>query len=246
MVKKLTKEKNLQIQDTKFSFKFILISILLVLTVLLVLSSLLNFNKKETKEEKIETKNKIETFFSSDGSTRVKMYLPAVDTEGKGVNTVLTVEATKGSGRTLTDIDNLLFWADTQHSIRIARRVAENITGKNEKDYDIVYTIEANASLIGGPSAGAALAVDTIAALEGKNLKEDVMITGSSRDLARIETWDVIPPPIRIMPWILSEESFRTSDGKISLAMIILSTRSLSARIFCPAGLFLSILIFWP
>ncbi len=47
------------------------------------------------------------------------------------------------------------------------------------QDYDIVYTIEANATLIGGPSAGSALAIATIAALEGREPREDVMITGS-------------------------------------------------------------------
>lgn len=124
-------------------------------------------------------KQEINGFFSLNDSVMVKMNLPAVDAEGNGVSTVLTVEATPGSGRTLTDIDNLLFWADTQHSIRIARRVAENITGKKMEDYDIVYSITApNASLIGGPSAGAALAVATIAALEGKQLNNGVMITG--------------------------------------------------------------------
>jgi len=172
--------KDLQIQDTKLSFKFIITVMFVILVILFLLGALLKIQK--TKIIKNETKTEednLDLFFSSDGSTRVKMYLPAVDADGNGVNTILTVEATRGSGRTLTDIDNLLFWADTQHSIRIARKVAENVTGKNEKDYDIVYTIEANASLIGGPSAGAALAIATIAALESKKLNNNVMITGS-------------------------------------------------------------------
>ena len=134
---------------------------------------------EQEEEEPVKTVRKIDSFLALEDSTRVKMLLPAVDVEGNGVDTLLTVEATLGSGRTLTDIDNLLFWADTQHSIRIARRVAENITRKRVEDYDIVYAIEANASLIGGPSAGSALTIATIAALEGKKLKEGVMITGS-------------------------------------------------------------------
>jgi len=170
--------KDLQIQDTKTSFKFIIIVLLIIFLILYLFSIFLDL-KKPAIENETEKDNKEELFFSSDGSTRVKMYLPAVDEEGNGVNTVLTVEASPGSGRTLTDIDNLLFWADTQHSIRIARKVAENITGKAEENYDIVYTIEANASLIGGPSAGAALAVATVAALEGRELRDDVMITGT-------------------------------------------------------------------
>lgn len=160
------------------TFSLIIIIIILSLlniTAVLYASPQINENLSETLEFRDEEINK---FFSLSGSSRVEMYLPAVDNEGNGVNTILTVEASPGNGRTLTDIDNLLFWADTQHSIRIARRVAENITGKRMDDYDIIYTIKANASLIGGPSAGAALAIATIAVLEGRELRDGVMITG--------------------------------------------------------------------
>ena len=150
----------------------VLIILVLVLLVSNILSSFLG--KNADKENVIK-----QAFFLSNNSTKISMYLPAVDIEGKGVNTILTVEATSGTGRTLTDIDNLLFWADTQHSIRMARKVAENITGKNMINYDIIYTIQAAASLIGGPSAGSALTLASIAALENKKLKENVMITGS-------------------------------------------------------------------
>ena len=177
--------KDLQIQDTKRSFRFIILVLLIVFIILSFLGILLTLSEKKEvaaenkSSEEIKAEDKEELFFSSDGATRIKMYLPAVNEEGNGVNTILTVEASRGSGRTLTDIDNLLFWADTQHSIRIARKVAENITGKKMEDYNIVYTIEANASLIGGPSAGAALTIATITVLEGKKLNENVMITGS-------------------------------------------------------------------
>jgi len=46
-------------------------------------------------------------------------------------------------------------------------------------NYDLTYGIEANASVIGGPSAGAALAIATIAAIEGKKVRGDVLITGA-------------------------------------------------------------------
>jgi len=168
----------MQIEDMKLSFKFILTVVLIVLVILLFLDFLIDVPEDAEEIEETEEPTKIQPFFSLAESTRVKMHLPAVDGEGRGVTTVLIVEASPGSGRTLTDIDNLLFWADTQHSIRIARRVAENITGKRMEDYDLLYSIEANASLIGGPSAGSALAIATIAALEGRKLREDVMITG--------------------------------------------------------------------
>ncbi len=171
-------------ESKRGSTRFILISLLIIVLSLVYLGALVNFilgrggcaqDSQRVSADDLKTSS----FFSLDGSNMVKMFLPAVDSEGNGTNTVLTVESSEGTGRTLTDIDNLLFWADTQHSIRIARRVAENITLKRTEDYDIVYTIEANASLIGGPSAGAALAMATISVLDGKELNGSVMITGA-------------------------------------------------------------------
>jgi uncharacterized protein len=105
--------------------------------------------------------------------------VPAVDQDGKGVATILDVQAMKGYGRTLTNIDKLLFWTDTQNSIRTARSVAEEITGVDLSEYDLVYTIKANATVIEGASAGAALAVATVAALTGEELNSSVMMTGT-------------------------------------------------------------------
>ena len=118
-------------------------------------------------------------FISFENMTMVGTFIPAVDSEGNGDLTILSVESMPGSGRILVDIDNLLFWSDTQQSIRVARNAAANVTGKNLENYDLVYNIYANASIVGGPSAGAAIAVATIAALEKKDINRSVMITGS-------------------------------------------------------------------
>jgi len=185
---KVRKAKHPRIKDINVNTKFIVLSIILILIVLFFLNSLVNLGVDKTagkdsvegsSSKNIISNNRVNEFFSLDESTKITMHLPAVDSEGKGVDTILTVESTPGTGRTLTDIDNLLFWADTQHSMRMARRVAENITGKKMEDYDIIYTVNANASVIGGPSAGAAITVGTIAALQGRKLNEKVMITGS-------------------------------------------------------------------
>jgi len=109
----------------------------------------------------------------------VYLKLPAVDNEGNGVITLLRVEITPGTGKVLTDINNLFFWVDTQNSIRTAQRVAQSITGIDLSKYDLTYSVETNASLIGGPSAGAALTVATIAAAQNKTINENVMITGT-------------------------------------------------------------------
>jgi uncharacterized protein len=105
--------------------------------------------------------------------------VPAVDNEGNGVATELLVHVEEGSGRALVNIDKLLFWTDTQTSIRTAREVAQTLTGLDLSGYDIVYTIRADAQLIEGPSAGAALTVATIAALQGWDPDPEVMVTGT-------------------------------------------------------------------
>lgn len=105
--------------------------------------------------------------------------IPAISEEGEGVTTVLSVQIIPGTGRVLANIDRLLFWTDTQNSIRTSSKVASNITGIDLDEYDVIYTIKTNATSVEGPSAGAALTIATIAALENLNLKTDVMITGA-------------------------------------------------------------------
>ena len=105
--------------------------------------------------------------------------VPAVDNEGNGVATTLKVEALPGEGRILTNINQLLFWVDTQYSIQIAKDVAENTTKVNLSNIDLVYSIETEASIIEGPSAGAALTLATIAVLENRIVNSSVSITGT-------------------------------------------------------------------
>ena len=132
---------------------------------------------------KIETKQYTEPvreFVRTDKeSTFATIGVPAVDEQGNGVVTSLDVQVSPGTGKILTNIDKLFFWVDTQNSIRIATKVAEEVTKKDASLYDIVYAVRANASVIEGGSAGAALTIATIAALENKTLNRSVMITGT-------------------------------------------------------------------
>lgn len=105
--------------------------------------------------------------------------VPAVDENNEGVVTSVSVRVVQGTGQTLASIDDILFFTDTQNSIRTAKHVAQDITGLDLSDKDIVYTITADASVIEGPSAGAALTIATIAALQGSRLRNDVFITGT-------------------------------------------------------------------
>ncbi len=68
---------------------------------------------------------------------------------------------------------------DTQYSIREAVAVAAAFTQLNITGNDILISFEINGTVIGGPSAGAATTVATIAALEGKTVRRDRVITGT-------------------------------------------------------------------
>ncbi|MAG21947.1 MAG: hypothetical protein CL943_01395 [Candidatus Diapherotrites archaeon] len=96
-----------------------------------------------------------------------------------GIVNVASVEVKPGKGRVLFAL-NPFVEPDTQQSAEIAASVAENITQKSLAEKDVIYSIEAGeVQLVGGPSAGAALTIATIAAIEEKDLNESVGLTGS-------------------------------------------------------------------
>jgi uncharacterized protein len=112
--------------------------------------------------------------------SQASINLPAVDENGKGIATPLKVEVRAGDGKVLTNIDKLLFWVDTQFSIQTAKDVAAKYTKIDIGKFDLIYAIGGeNETTVGGPSAGAALTIATIAALENKTLKPNIMITGT-------------------------------------------------------------------
>lgn len=156
----------------------------LSLSVILIsfLSIYLNLREIFFEKSKEKSKNILETLFISkfkQNYSRIEFPLLAVDEDGRGTITKLIVEVKSGTGKVLVNIENLLFWIDTQNSIRIAKNLAERITRINTSDIDIIYTVEANASIVGGPSAGSAITIATIAALTQKEFRKDVVITGT-------------------------------------------------------------------
>jgi len=68
---------------------------------------------------------------------------------------------------------------DTQMSTRFAKQIACNNIDVDCNKYDFFYTIKADSPIIGGPSAGAAIAILTIARLKDIDIKDDIAITGT-------------------------------------------------------------------
>ncbi|MDI6798894.1 MAG: hypothetical protein QMD12_02780 [Candidatus Aenigmarchaeota archaeon] len=157
-----------------------LLALLLIAIIALVLFTSF-FNLSITTKQPVTVGNFTETQkqLTNISFQGVSLRIPAVDQEGNGVITTLKVETKQGEGRVLVNINQLLFWIDTQNSIRVAQKVAQNLTGIDLSNIDLIYAIETNASIIEGPSAGAAIAVATIAAIQNKTINQSVMMTGT-------------------------------------------------------------------
>jgi uncharacterized protein len=137
------------------------------------------YYKEANQNQIISQSNQNNYQFQEPVYSRVQINLVAVDQQGNGISTPLIVESKPGNGKALTNVDKLLFWVDTQYSIQLAKAVAENVTKINASNYDLIYSIESNASIIGGPSAGGALTIATIAVLKNEKLRDDVVMTGT-------------------------------------------------------------------
>ncbi|MDD9954168.1 MAG: hypothetical protein OXR66_07595 [Candidatus Woesearchaeota archaeon] len=68
---------------------------------------------------------------------------------------------------------------DTQGSTRFANQIACNFLQENCARWDFFYTIRSGSSIVGGPSAGAAIAVLTTAVLDNLDIDDTVAMTGT-------------------------------------------------------------------
>lgn len=68
---------------------------------------------------------------------------------------------------------------DTQTTTRIANEIACDLSSVGCDQYDFFYTLHADSSLVGGPSAGAATTLLTLSALEDIGLQDNMAMTGA-------------------------------------------------------------------
>lgn len=118
-----------------------------------------------------------------EGGGSVEMIIPALDTNGNGVSgkliTTVRPASIEGTGQVLVSVNNVVSQFDTQLSARTAVKAAQKFTKKQLSDYDIIYVLNVDAQAIEGPSAGAAMAVSALAAVENKDINPEVAITGA-------------------------------------------------------------------
>ncbi|TKJ17248.1 hypothetical protein CEE44_01810 [Candidatus Woesearchaeota archaeon B3_Woes] len=96
----------------------------------------------------------------------------------EGSTADLYLEIQKGKGRIFLDTYPLTK-LDTQMSTRFAKEIACSEIDFDCSNYDFIYTIKSDSVIVGGPSAGAAITLLTIAALENLELNENITITGT-------------------------------------------------------------------
>ena len=95
----------------------------------------------------------------------------------QGILLFARVIATNGTGHVFVDTSPYT-QVDLQGSARLAAMVASDVLGIDQRAYDFYYIIEISSPIIGGPSAGAALTMATIAAINNWTLDPEVVMTG--------------------------------------------------------------------
>ncbi|MBT4805140.1 hypothetical protein HON71_03135 [Candidatus Woesearchaeota archaeon] len=109
------------------------------------------------------------------------MKLLAVQENGEtytGSDADLFLELKAGSGRVFLDTFPLTKM-DTQISTRFAKEIACKHFKLDCNNYDFIFTIKARSNIIGGPSAGAAIAALTTIAILDLDYNKDITITGT-------------------------------------------------------------------
>ncbi len=119
-------------------------------------------------------------YFAACPTATRNIYLAAVTGESSGGVFRLQVELRPGNGSAYTSVSPRTGFA-TQDSEETAVDYAFSSTGMDRRQCDVYFRIEgldAN-STVDGPSAGGAMAVATRAALLGRQIRQDVVMTGT-------------------------------------------------------------------
>jgi uncharacterized protein len=110
----------------------------------------------------------------------------AVDQTDKGYLIPLEVIIKEGKGSLFLNVANVLFDETLQSSANVAVKVAREVSSKDLASKDILINIKSPVQeqtiTIQGGSAGGAMTLAAMAAMQGKTLRKDVLITGTIKD----------------------------------------------------------------
>ncbi|HJH28067.1 MAG TPA: hypothetical protein C5S37_15190 [Methanophagales archaeon] len=116
----------------------------------------------------------------SAGIREASTKIAAVDSQGNGLLCDISVEIEPGDGDVFYRVQPYA-QVDLQYSAETAAEVAARLTGTDLNNVDVSFSIDAPAEIIGGPSAGVAMTIAAIAAIENRHVRDDVVITGEIR-----------------------------------------------------------------
>lgn len=102
----------------------------------------------------------------------------AVAPDGTALAAELQLKIATGTGKVWSSVSGPLVGTATQSTEKIAVKVAQNYF-PDAKKYDYFFSIESNASVVDGPSAGSAMALLVVSALQEKPLPDYVALTGT-------------------------------------------------------------------
>jgi len=108
----------------------------------------------------------------------------AVDENDKGHLIPLDIIIKSGGGDLFLNVADVRFDETLQSSAQTAIQVAREVTGTSLFDKDVLINIESpeiEGIVIEGGSAGAAMTLTAMAAMQGKTIRKDVLITGTIR-----------------------------------------------------------------
>lgn len=116
--------------------------------------------------------------------------IAAIDNFGRGSISQVSVEIGDGNGRIMALINNVLADTDTQQSERAAVSAASSYLNADFSDKDIIFSINSDAAIVSGPSAGSAMAIALVFAASDKDLDSRVAMTGALTSDGRIRPVD--------------------------------------------------------
>lgn len=150
----------------------------------------LNISKENLNEERVQKEKLVQEIFELKRTAKSNYNIIGLDFQGKGVVIPLEVIIKSGNGSLFLDVANVLVDETLQSSSQAAVKVASEITKIDSKGKDILIAIHAPISTgkpeIGGGSGGAAMTIAIIAAMEGRNISKDVLITGTIEEFHTI------------------------------------------------------------
>ncbi len=116
----------------------------------------------------------------SASSNKMKILAVAEKDNGEFLGGVaeLSVDIQEGKGRVFIDTYPITK-LDTQMSARVAKELACDFLNRDCNKLDFFYTIRASSALVGGPSAGSAITLLTIATLDGIAVDQGATVTGT-------------------------------------------------------------------